>query len=82
MKLWEALRETMEHGAWIARASFEGHGRGQWRYAYRWDGKAQQWLCAAQHRPGDRFVDQWSRPALPLGELLMGWTWEIVEVET
>ena len=81
MKFWEALRESSEHKAWIARAPFAEHGgHGYWRYAYRWDSSVRQWLCAAQYKPGDRWLAQWSRPTLPLGEQLMTWDWECVEV--
>lgn len=81
MKFWEALRESSERRAWIARAPYAGHGRPGWlRYAYRWDRSCNKWQAKVQVRPGDPWNSQWERDTLPLGEQLMTWDWEIVEV--
>ena len=63
MRIWDALRASIEQGVWVARVVSHDNAH-LVRYAYRWDAAS----------------GQWSRPTLPLGYILISWTWEIVEV--
>lgn len=80
MRIWDALRASIEQGVWVARVVSHDNAH-LVRYAYRWDAMSGQWLAATKLRPGDKWAGQWSRPTLPLGDILISWTWEIVEVD-
>lgn len=77
MRIWEALQASIERHVWIAKRE---DGLNVVRYAYRWDATAKHWDAVTRLRPGDKWTGHWPRPTLPLGDMLIGWAWEIVEV--
>lgn len=81
MKFWEALRAAIEDGAWITvnRAEWVDQAVPQSRQAYLWSGY--DWRVATEGRGGEWLMGGRSS-AIHVGQGVLSWNWEIVEVET
>jgi hypothetical protein len=84
MKFWDALRESVENGAWIAWVwADRGYAND---YAQRWDKASGLWQLAHKEGPGKpyRMVTRPSYEAVALDarRFTLEAEWEIVKVET